>query len=453
VSRRLLRDLTWLSSGYATRSVIYLGIVALLGRLLGPSGYGDVALFIAVSSGIGYLAGAWPFLAVPVLAAGGESIAATFRAALLTACAGAAVAAVVLLPLSPSLTHGGAAVLPLICVYALALILLQGLYAVFQTRGEMRGIAAAQTGERALSLVLLALIAGLGGLTVLRADVSLAAAACVTGGAGFLARRRVLRRGDSTRVPVTRILHSVGPMAIVGISAYVIASIDVLILAAFRSRHDVGVYALAYQIVTFVMQFGSLWIVATLPHHSRAAAKGADQRALLAPRELAPTLALWNALIAAVAIASTLAVPLVVGTAFTASLGPLMVLLASVVPLGAYFAAVSVAIAVKKTRLLAVISICGALINVVLDLALVPVIGIWGPAVATLAQNVFAVTVTLWALAGLRAMADILLRTALLASTAVLLLAAAPRNPILLAVVVVATGAAVLVSRTRLVSV
>jgi O-antigen/teichoic acid export membrane protein len=447
----VLRDLTWLSSGYVTRSIAYLAIVVLLGRLLGANGYGDVALFVAVSSGIGYLAGGWPFLALPVLAARGEAIGPTFRAALLTALAGAAVTAAVLLPLSPSLIHGGPGVMLIICVYALAIIVLQGLYAVFQTRGEMRGIAATQTAERAVSLALLGAIAAVSDLTVARANLALASAACLTAAAAFLSRRHVLRFSGAARVGTKRIVRSVGPMAIVGVSTYVIASIDVLILAAFRSRHDVGVYALAYQIVMFVMQFGSLWIVATLPHHSRAAAEGADERTLLAPRELVPTLLLWNAIVAASAVAAAVAVPFVIGHEFVAGLGPLMLLLASVVPLGAYFAAVSVAIAVDRTRLLAVISVAGALINVVLDVTLVPVIGIWGPAVATSGLNVFAVVVTVWALVGRRTMSAIVLRTALPA-TALLVLAISPRNPFLLALLVVAAAAETIVSRARLVS-
>jgi len=227
--RRLLRDLTWLWSGYVLRSVAYLGVVALLGRLLGPSGYGSVSLFIAVATGIGYVAGSWPFLSLPVLVARGASLGRTFGTALLVACAGAVVAAAILLPFAGSLINGGPAIVATACAYALGLILLQGLYGVFQTRGEMHGIAAAQTGERVLSLAVLGALSAVAGLTVGRADAAIAASACAVAALGLCARRHALRARPGAPVSVRKITHAVGPMAVVATCAYVIASIDLFV--------------------------------------------------------------------------------------------------------------------------------------------------------------------------------------------------------------------------------
>jgi O-antigen/teichoic acid export membrane protein len=316
-------------------------------------------------------------------------------------------------------------------MYAAGLVVLQGVYAVFQTRGRMRDIAATQTGERLLSLAILGALVAAAEVTVTSAEIAIALAACVTAVVGIYASRADLRGDHAGDFPIGQIVRSVGPMSLVAVSAYFIAWIDIFVLDIFRSRSEVGVYAFAYQIATFVLQLGSLWVVATLPRHSRAAFEGVDKEALLSADYVAPALSLWSAGVAATAVIASISVPTVVGDAYTTSLGPLMILLAGIAPLGGYFVAVSVSIALDRTRMLAVISVACALLNILLDLALVPSLGIWGPAVATFASNVFAVVATVSILVGYRRTARILRRSAVPAAV-LLLLAVDPRSPILL---------------------
>ena len=434
--RQLGRDFSWVSAGYVVRSLAFLALTAVLAAALGPAGYGELSLFLALGATIAFLAASWPFLAVPVLASGGGPIGAVFRPALALAGAGAVLSTAIAVPLAAASIGGDAESLALLIVYGGAALLLQGLYSVLQTEGRMRAIAAAQSADRLAALALVGLIAALASVTVRNAElaIALSAAAVCAGLYAVISRRTpLLRTSVAAEGPgMAGVLRAVGPMAVVTVCSYVVAWIDLLILAAFRPDADVGLYALAYQIFTFVLQVGSLWIVVALPESSRRAAAGEDRvEALLPERRLRAGIGLWAASVALLALAAAVALTLVFGPDFEGSAGPLMVLLASAALIAPYLAAVPVMIALGRTGELALISVAGAALNVTLDLALIPAIGIWGPAVATAAQNV-AVTIAVgWVVLGPRRSAA-LAALAMPAAGGAGLLAADPREPVLI---------------------
>jgi O-antigen/teichoic acid export membrane protein len=442
------RGVSWLAAGYAARSLLSLGLTTMLARGLGPADYGAISVFLALAAGIAYLAGAWPFVAVPILGARGVHVGAVFRPALVLAAAGAVVSAAVVLPLAPALGVEGRGSLARLVVYAVALLVLHGLYAVFQTEGRMQVIAFTQAGERLATLVVVASLVLAGALTVAGAEAALAVAAAVFAAGALAATSRRLglfRRGDAGSSPGIRVVaRTVGAMAVVTTATYLIAWTDIILLAALGTARQTGLYALAYQVFTVVIQVGALWIVAALPGHARRAASGdLDLDRALPPRTLLSATRAWGAAVAFATLAGSLALTTIFGAEFEESLGPLLVLLASACFLAPYFARVPILIASGQTKSLAAVTVAAVAVNVALDLALIPVVGIWGPAFATAAVSVGSTLAVVWLMSGARHVAATVLAAAPTA-LAIGLLALDPAEPALLGLVAVVAAAVAL---------
>jgi O-antigen/teichoic acid export membrane protein len=399
VSRKLHVDVGWLWAGYVGRAFVYLGLTIVLTRGLGSEEFGQLSLFLAITLGVSQVAGTWPFLAVPVLSAQGRSIGAAFRPAARVAAAATAAALAIALPASFAIHSTSPISLLALVGYSISLIGLQGVYSVLQTEGRMPSIAALQFGERGLALALALVIVGFGTLTVLGAEALLAGSCLLSCALAYawVVRRGALREGGVEEEPdhqVAAVMAAVGAMGIVSVCAYGVAWVDIYILAAFRSDAEVGVYSLAYQVFTFVIQLGSLWAVAALPAHARSTASGENLASQLPLRRLVATTAIWGAVVAAVAIGCALVLPHAFGSEFDDAYPPLMVLLAGSGICGAgYFLVLPALIASGRTALIAWVSAVTVGINLALDLLLVPKVGVMGPAIATVAQTFFGTAV------------------------------------------------------------
>jgi O-antigen/teichoic acid export membrane protein len=426
--RLLLRDLSWLSLGYAGRSAGYLIVTVALTRGLGPSGYGVVSIFLALGAGIAYLASSWAFNALPILVPAGRPLGPVFRAALKLSLLGAALCATVVLPIAWTTLPQHISVVVFLGIYALGLIGMQGLFSIFQTRGTMGAIALLQTGERVLAVSLVVLVAALAELTPPRAEAVVALSPFV---AAAVLLARVSRGVDFVRgtSSIREIVDAVGLLAVISAGSYLVAWVDIVILAAFRSDHEVGVYALAYQVFTVILQFGSLWIVATLPRHARRISIESS-----ASKDLVPAGPLWTGSLTwaagcgAVALLSTFLLTLIFGNAFSATLGPLMLLLGSAAGLAPYFAAVSAMMAQRRFRELAWVTAIGVGMNVVLDIALVPFIGYWGPAIATALQGIVVTVLALQLAVGRQATVRLMCNL-IPGLVSISIASAAPRHP------------------------
>jgi len=435
-----VRGAGWLAVGYGARTAAYLGITVVLGRELGPAAFGAVALFIALGNGIAFVAGTWPFISVPLMVAEGRSAASAFGPALLLALAGAVLGAALVLPLSARLLTDGPDVLILLSVYALGLLVLNGVYAVLQAYERMRSIALLQSFERTASLAVLAVLALTVGLGATDAQLVLSAVVLACGGiaVAVLARRvRLVRLEDLGRAGLGQVISRTGWLAVVTAASYLVASVDVVVLALFVSDAEVGVYALAYQVYAAVLQLGSLWLVAALPSHARAAARGASI-VVPEPSRLAAAAALWGSGVGLLAVTGALAVPAVFGSQFERSVGPLTLLLASAALLAPFFAATPVLVAAGRSRRLAAACAGCAGLNLALDFLLAPALGIWGPAVATCAQSLAAVGLVAGAAFG-RGANGKALAAALPVTLATGLLAAGPDRAGLIALAAVVT--------------
>jgi O-antigen/teichoic acid export membrane protein len=433
--RRLLADVSWLWAGYVGRSLAFLGVTVLLTRSLGPHGFGELSLFMAFGLGVASLAGSWPFLAVPILAQRGRRIAEIFRPAIRLAALGTLACLIVALPLAWAILAPSAAMLLMLCIYAIALVSFQGLYGVFQAEGRMREIATVQTGERVLTLLVLAAIALAATLSVRAAEGTLALAAVVASGLAYLTlvkREDLLGSDSEAGLDWRTVLKTIGAMGIVNAASYGVAWIDIYLLAAFKPASDVGIYSLAYQIYTFALQLASLWIVATLPRHARSLYAGVSVADQLPREKMLMGTRVWAASIGIGTVVTAIALSSVFGSGFSDSAQPLMILLVGASFLAPYLAVVSVLIAADESPLIARVSIACVAINIGIDLVLIPTVGLLGPAVATTAQSaVGAVWLISHALGGRRLIEVV--RASVPAAAAIALLAIDPTNPALLA--------------------
>jgi O-antigen/teichoic acid export membrane protein len=235
-------------------------------------------------------------------------------------------------------------------------------------------------------------------------------------------------------------MKAVGAMGIVSVCAYGVAWVDIYVLDAFRSHEEVGIYSLAYQVFTFAAQLGSLWAVAALPRHARLEVAGEDLLSRLPMERTLTVTRLWSAAIAALAVASIFALPVVFGADFEQAVVPMTILLAGAIYLAGYFAVLPAFVAGGRTRFLAKVSVIAVGINIGLDIALVPTLGFNGPAIATAAQTAFGAVALLWAALGASRAASVML-AGTPSAIAIAVLAVAPHNPALIAL---AVGAAAL---------
>jgi stage V sporulation protein B len=375
---------------------------------------------------------------VPVLGARSKSISAAFRPAAIVATLATLATLAVALPIAVMIMSSAPVSLLALIVYAIALVGLQGAYSVLQTEGRMRGIAGLQTVERLTGLVALLLVSVFATLTVHSSEALLAVAAAATCITAFAFVTPEALRGKSNDFPdhlVSTVMKAVGAMGIVSICAYGVAWVDIFVLNAFKSHVDVGTYSLAYQVFTFTVQLGSLWAVAALPRHARSEVAGEDLLNRLPMGRTLTVTRLWSAVIPALAVVAVFVLPVVFGANFKQAVVPTTILLAGAIYLAGYFAVLPAFVAGGRTRFLAKVSVFAVAINIGLDIALVPVLGFNGPAIATAAQTVFGAGALLWGALGLsKAVAVLVAGTP--SAVAVAALAVDPHSPVLIALTV-----------------
>lgn len=439
MSRRLAADISWLWAGYAARSLAYLAVIVLLTRSLGPHDFGELSLFIAFGVGVTSLAGSWPFWAVPILANRGRRIAEVFLPAVRLAAISTGVSLIIALPVAWKLLEPSISLLLLLSIYSITLVSLQGLYGVFQAEGRMRDIAIAQAAERLITLGLLLIVLLGTSITVRMAEGTLALSAVAISVFAYLAAvdRQDLLGGEG-ELDWHTVRRAIGAMGIVNAASYGVAWVDIYLLALFKPGADVGLYGLAYQIYTVAVQLAILWMVATLPRHARAFHAGVAPADQLPQEHVLMGVRLWASLVGLGAIVAAVSLTSVFGSNFGDSTQPLMVLLVGASFLAPYLAVVSVLVAADQGSLVAKVSVVCVTINIVVDLILIPPVGLMGPAVATTVQVAVAAVWILYRCLGRQRLTEIIKVNAPVAF-AIAVLAVDPTSALFL-------GATVLVS-------
>lgn len=256
---------------------------------------------------------------------------------------------------------------------------------MFQVVGALEYPAAIGAANRCLGLLLMLGAAWAGwGVTAMVGALVIAEAVSLT----ILLRysKRLVRPVWGIDLALwKRILRSSVPLGVAGLLAAVINRVDFLMLERMTDLREVGVYAAAYKVTT-LLEALPLMIMATLyPWMSRYAVEDRDRlRALYRKSVL-----LLGLLGVAVGIAVTVTAPLIVrvvfGPQFAGAAPVLTVLVWATVCLYLAISGGNLLISMGRERLNLAILAAGAVVNVTLNIYLIPPWGALGAAWATVA--------------------------------------------------------------------
>jgi O-antigen/teichoic acid export membrane protein len=192
-----------------------------------------------------------------------------------------------------------------------------------------------------------------------------------------------LPRVTSTeRVPVD------GWLLIAVLADQIVASTDTVLLALLRSAREAGIYAAVYRIPNAWLTVIGLTVAGMVPATARALKSDATVVRQLRDR------ALRIGVISGVGLAATIpvsyfVVPVIFGDAYRPGRVPLMILLAATAVTVAAAPLHPIYISLARDRLQAGISVAAAALNLIANLAVVPLFGMNGAATTTLAAQLF----------------------------------------------------------------
>jgi O-antigen/teichoic acid export membrane protein len=397
------RQVAWntMAQTAARFGVLGLGVVttALLTRHLGVSSYGD---YIVVSVYISLFAVLFDLGVSTMLARelprsedpdGMIGIALGLRLAL--AVPGCLVAAGVALlfyggPGEEQALYGILLALPTI----VAIGFINTINPVFQVRMKMDRVALAEILSQMLgAAVIVALVLtdqGFYELVLATVLASVAYAAFVVGFAQGLARIRLSIDVEAWK----RLLRIALPLGIATVIGTIYFRADALLLSLLKDSHDVGIYGVAYRFFEMTIPFAAFFLAPVFPLMSAAAASvtGTTEFSQLLQKSL-DVMTIAGALV--VALALPLApelVRLVAGDAFADATGPLRILMIGAAL--AFLASILLfaLIALDRQRQVVWLTIVALVVNLGLNLALIPPYGYMAAAtIATGTQLVIVV--------------------------------------------------------------
>ena len=391
--RRLAHDMVVYGLGGSAAKVINAFLLPVFVRIMAPGQFGAIDLMTSIASiimvvgGLGLESALIYFYARSDDPAEHRRIAST---ALWTAAAGTAVVSLVALVGKPVLeaTVGSseyslAYVLTLVYVpiNLSAGIVLDVLRLEFRSRQDAAISFFATIGTAAFAIAIVALT-GAGAAGYMASQIAVTALSMVAG--GWLVRRSL---GARPSVAVLRRLLMYGlPLAGLGITAWVLAWSDRLFLTGYGYVGDLGYYAAANRIaqLTFlpVLALQTAWS----PFAIAASRDPAHRQAFVVVFK-----AVSFGLLAVVALTSIVAGPVVafiLPAAYGASLLPVPLLAGAIAALGLSGVVAIGLVLTERTGRLAVIGGVTAASNILLNIVLIPPLGITGAAAATLVASI-----------------------------------------------------------------
>lgn len=388
-----------LASGEVAARVVAFIATAYLARRLGASAFGEVAFAAAVVAQFGIA------LAAGIGEVGSREVARDPLQVRRIAAAGAvarligamvAIAAVVsiafVLPLSPGMRN----VTALSSLFLIPLALDTGW--VYKGLGETRKVGISLLMSEAATLVLLLAFVHHES-HVLRVPAIQALgdfAAALFLALPFLKGRWKL----PGRAALARLSRMSGMNTLSRSLRTIIVSFDVVLLGLMVSSVQVGLYSAAYRIVFFVMAIMFAAHVAFFPEMARAGGDASQLSAVLSRALELSLAAVIPFVIGGILIAPSI-MSLIFGDAFVGGARALQLLLGSVLIIGIHGTARNVFLVTQRTGLEAGITAGGVVVNIALNLFLIPRMGIAGAAVATMVGEAVILMLTAVALARL----------------------------------------------------
>jgi O-antigen/teichoic acid export membrane protein len=283
-----------------------------------------------------------------------------------------------------------AAVTVVAFLYGFVLLVGEHLTYTLQAVGKIKRSALGWVVRHAavVGILLFILATGRGGSPLVIAAANVAASATVALWLAYTVWNVALWPPSTDRVVRRRILAFSIPLIAFTVSQYVIGSVDLIVIGAFSGPHDAGIYAVAYQGYSVLLQLAAGCVPVILP--LLVSMRMANREALVRRyfERVMPQLLFIGSVVGGVAVALIpLIFPLVLGAAFSNASQPLVILVCALL---LYFAASLVAPVImlnELTRVVGAISVLSAVVNIVGDLVLIGVLGfgVWAAAASTTA--------------------------------------------------------------------
>ena len=389
----LSRDILYLAAGRAGAMLLSFVTLALLARKLGPVSLGSLQFALAAFFYVGFAVD----LGLPILGARDYAIApkkAELVSRVLTARLFlAAVVAIGLVLFALSAPIGPAARMMAIAMALWATATAASLEWVLQGSERFAALGLVETGSAAFQLLAaIILVHGPSDLVPAFGVIGVGLWA-TTIGAWFATRKEGPRASGSLQADVIR---RAIPLGIAALAVGIYYSVDALLLGILRGQIEVAYYAIAYRVVTPLLVLAVIAGTVVLP----ALARATTTRTLDAVPVLRSLSAILLCLGLPAAAGTTLVagplVKFVFGPVYLPAAVPLALLVWSVIAVYANAPFAYLMIARGQHREYMIATVGGALVNTVLNLALIPSLGVIGAAVATIVTEIVVVTLVLW---------------------------------------------------------
>jgi O-antigen/teichoic acid export membrane protein len=397
--RRVLRGFALLSSATVVGQVIGFVALAIASRRLGPHNLGaynfalSLALYFALFVNFGFSR-----LGIRDIARDPSQARRVGAEVVLLRCAIGVVGFALLVALAPVLApdHTTRRVIPITA----AMLLIGGLTLdwLFQGLQRMRIVAIAQVAGQAAygALVPLVLVGGATG-AIRFAWLNMLGLA-ITGAVTLVAAWRAIG-SPFRRVSLAGLWRRVRLSVPIGISFAIIQiyySIDSVMLGYLKSTEEVGQYAVAYKVPLGLISIGVVYVAALYPHAAELFVQDRKRLRRQVMRLSSLTAAIALPLGVGATVAGSGLMPVLFGSRYEAAGTPFVLLAWAVAIIFVSMNFGNVLLACGDERRYALGVTCGAVVNVGLNLALIPAFGTTGAAIDTIAAEVVVLAYMLW---------------------------------------------------------
>ena len=223
---------------------------------------------------------------------------------------------------------------------------------------------------------------------------ALAITYAASAGAGTLVGILLLRKefggviANFRRRLVTPIVTAAFPMALIGIMGAFMLQIDILMLGAFSTAEQIGLYSAGQKIVQLLYTLPGIVAIAFFPSISKFVGKEDKKKSgAVVERGLIATLLLAIPLALGGVILGEDIIRFLYGASYLSAVFPFRILILSVLPVFPSYLIGNYVFAHNAQKKMVPYVIAGSLINVVLNAVLIPRYGIVGAAIATVAAQ------------------------------------------------------------------
>ncbi len=395
----IAKNTFWLSFSQLIRKLIKFSLIIYAARVLGVEGYGvfayalGLAGFFAMFSDIGINS-----LLIRDFSTKNKITPKHLSTFLYIKLALVGISALLILYIAPFLANIPE-VLPLILIMAI-LIVLDGLrdfaVAIIRSKEKME----LEAGVDALTNIT-TLILGISALIVFESSMSLAVAYVIGSGVGLVFSVLILRN-ELVRAwryfdkkLAKKILKDAWPFALIGLFGAITTNTDIIMLGWLKNALDVGLYSVALKPVQAIYLISGVLAISILPRISRLVRDNGEKVGKLLGKSIGLLFLIGMPMAVGGMILGKEIMVLLYGVEYIGSTLAFQILLATTLTIFPMSMIISFVLAHNKQSGFIAPLLVSAIVNIVLNYALIPIYGIAGAALATVIAQFFAV-VMMW---------------------------------------------------------